>query len=196
MNEATQISELGEAIYPHLNKPDVKFNENGEYKVTLKIPEDKAKGMISIYEKAIENSISDAEQKLKGKKVKIAPKPYSIEKGFALFKFKMKARGINRKTKEPFSQRPALFDAKKNPINPSSCSIWGGTKMKIAYVLRPYYSPALGAGVTSQIKAVQIIELVEGKQMDLFAKEDGYEATSNKEMNDVPKQEVQTSTDF
>ena len=108
----------------------------------------------------------------------------------------MKARGINRKTKEPFSQRPALFDAKKNPINPSSCSIWGGTKMKIAYVLRPYYSPALGAGVTSQIKAVQIIELVEGKQMDLFAKEDGYEATSNKEMNDVPQTEVQTSTDF
>ena len=196
MNEATQISELGEAIYPHLNKPDVKFNENGEYKVTLKIPEDKAKVMISIYEKAIENSISDAEQKLKGKKVKIAPKPYSTEKGFALFKFKMKARGINRKTKEPFSQRPALFDAKKNPINPSSCSIWGGTKMKIAYVLRPYYSPALGAGVTSQIKAVQIIELVEGKQMDLFAKEDGYEATSNKEMNDVPQTEVQTSTDF
>ena len=197
MTDATNISELGEAIYPHLNKPDVKFNENGEYKVTLKIPEDKAKGMISIYEKAIENSISDAEQKLKGKKVKIAPKPYSTEKGFALFKFKMKARGINRKTKEPFSQRPALFDAKKNPINPSSCSIWGGTKMKIAYVLRPYYSPALGAGVTSQIKAVQIIELVEGKQMDLFAKEDGYEATtSNKEMNDVPKQEVQTSTDF
>ena len=196
-NATTNISELGEAIYPHLNKPDVKFNENGEYKVTLKIPEDKAKGMISIYEKAIENSISDAEQKLKGKKVKIAPKPYSTEKGFALFKFKMKARGINRKTKEPFSQRPALFDAKKNPINPSSCSIWGGTKMKIAYVLRPYYSPALGAGVTSQIKAVQIIELVEGKQMDLFAKEDGYEATtSNKEMNDVPKQEVQTSTDF
>ena len=114
MNDATNISELGEAIYPHLNKPDVKFNENGEYKLTLKIPEAKAKGMISIYEKAIQNSISDAEQKLNGKKVKIAPKPYSIENGFALFKYKMKATGINRKTKEPFSQRPALFDAKKN----------------------------------------------------------------------------------
>jgi len=196
MNEATHISELGEAIYPHLNKPDVKFNENGEYKVTLKIPADKAKGMISTYEKAIENSISEAEQKLSGKKVKLAPKPYSVEKGFALFKFKMKARGINRKTKEPFSQRPALFDAKKNPINPSSCNIWGGSKMKIAYFLRPYYSPALGAGVTSQIKAVQIIELVESKQLDLFAKEDGYEATSTEEKNDVPKTEVQTSTDF
>ena len=197
MNDATNISELGEAIYPHLNKPDVKFNENGEYKVNLKIPEDKAKGMIAIYEKAIQDSISEAEAKLNGKKVKLAPKPYSIENGQAVFKYKMKATGINRKTKEPFSQRPALFDAKKNPLNPSSCNIWGGSKMKIAYVLRSYYSPALGAGVTAQLKAVQIIELVEGKQLDLFAKEDGYEnTTSPEEMNNVPKTEVQTSTDF
>ena len=197
MNDATNISELGVAIYPHLNRPDVKFNENGEYKVNLKIPEDKAKGMIAIYEKAIQDSISEAEAKLNGKKVKLAPKPYSIENGQAVFKYKMKATGINRKTKEPFSQRPALFDAKKNPLNPSSCNIWGGSKMKIAYVLRSYYSPALGAGVTAQLKAVQIIELVEGKQLDLFAKEDGYEnTTSPEEMNNVPKTEVQTSTDF
>lgn len=197
MNDATNISELGVAIYPHLNRPDVKFNENGEYKVNLQIPEDKAKGMIAIYEKAIQDSISEAEAKLNGKKVKLAPKPYSIENGQAVFKYKMKATGINRKTKEPFSQRPALFDAKKNPLNPSSCNIWGGSKMKIAYVLRSYYSPALGAGVTAQLKAVQIIELVEGKQLDLFAKEDGYEnTTSPEEMNNVPKTEVQTSTDF
>ena len=197
INDATNISELGEAIYPHLNRHDVKFNENGEYKVNLKVPEDKAKGMIALYEKAIQSSISEAEQKLNGKKVKLAPKPYSVEDGFAVFKYKMKATGINRKTKEPFSQRPALFDAKKNPLNPSSCNIWGGSKMKIAYVLRSYYSPALGAGVTAQLKAVQIIELVEGKQMDLFAKEDGYEnTTSPEEMNNVPQTEVQTSTDF
>ena len=197
MNEATNISELGESLYPHLNRPDVKFNENGEYKVTLKIPADKAKDMIALYEKAIEDSISKAETELKGKKVKVAPKPFSIEDGFALFKYKMKATGINRKTKEPFSQRPLLFDAKKNPLNPTSCNIWGGSKMKIAYVLRSYYSPALGAGVTAQLKAVQIIELVEGKQMDLFAKEDGYETkTSAEEMNNVPQAEVQKSTDF
>ena len=197
MNEATNISELGESLYPHLNRPDVKFNENGEYKVTLKIPEAEAKDMIALYEKAIEDSISKAETELKGKKVKVAPKPFSVEDGFALFKYKMKATGINRKTKEPFSQRPLLFDAKKNPLNPSSCNIWGGSKMKIAYVLRSYYSPALGAGVTAQLKAVQIIELVEGKQMDLFAKEDGYETkTSAEEMNNVPQAEVQTSTDF
>ena len=48
MNDATNISELGEAIYPHLNRPDVKFNENGEYKVNLKIPEADAKGSLDL----------------------------------------------------------------------------------------------------------------------------------------------------
>jgi hypothetical protein len=197
MNDATNISELGEALYPHLNKPDVKFNENGEYKVSLKIPEAKAKGMIALYEKALQSSISEAEEKLGGKKVKLAPKPYSVEDGFAVFKYKMKATGVNRKTKEPFSQRPQLFDAKKNPLNPTSCNIWGGSKMKIAYTLRSYYSPVIGAGITSQLKAVQVIELVENKQADLFAKEDGYEnQTSVEEMNNVQGTEVQTSTDF
>ena len=152
--------------------------------------------MIAIYEKAIQDSISEAEQKLNGKKVKLAPKPYSVEDGFALFKYKMKATGVNRKTKEPFSQRPALFDAKKNPLNPTSCNIWGGSKMKVAYNLRGYYSPALGAGVTAQLKAVQIIELVESKQVDLFSKEDGFEATPTEEGNNVQRTEVQTSTDF
>ena len=51
--------------------------------------------------------------------------------------------------------------------------------------------------MTAQLKAVQIIELVESKQMDLFAKEDGYEnTTSTEEMNNVPQAEVQASTDF
>ena len=197
MSDSTNISDLGEFVYPHLNKPDVRFNEAGEYKLTLKLPKNQALRMVTLIDKELDASMAEAEKENKGKKIKQAPKPYKIEDGDAVFKFKMKATGINRKTKEPFSQRPALFDAKKNPLNPSSCNIWGGSKMKIAYVLRSYYSPALGAGVTAQLKAVQIIELVEGKQMDLFAKEDGYEnTTSPEEMNNVPKTEVQTSTDF
>lgn len=198
MTEATHVSELSEAVYPHLTKPDVRFNEAGEYKVTLKLPEDKAKGMISLIEKAIEGSISDAEAQT-GKKVKVAPKPYTVENGFAFIKLKMKATGVNKKTKQPFSQRPILYDAKKNPIDPSSITIWGGSKLKVAYTLRPYYTPAIGAGVVGQMKAVQVIELVEGnkpQQLDLFSKEDGFETTQpTTEKNNV-QAEVQASTDF
>ncbi len=191
MSEQSLISVVGEFVYPHLNKPDVRFNEAGEYKVTLKVPSAKAKEMLDSIDKAIETSIADAEKDT-GKKVKTAPRPYTIEGDNVFFKFKMKATGVNRKTKENFSQRPVVIDSQKNPM-PNTVSIWGGTTGKVAYQMRAYYVPALGAGVTMQLKAVQVIELVEGgsKQLDLFDKEDGY-------VNEVKdeKTEVQTSTDF
>jgi hypothetical protein len=187
-----QISAKGEFVYPHLNKPDVRFNEAGEYKLTLKVPQKEALSMVTLIDKELDACVAKVEKEKKGKKVKLAPKPYQIEDGFAFFKFKMKATGVNRKTKESFSQKPALFDSNKNPF-PQSTSIWGGTKGKVAFNVKDYFVPALGAGVTLQLIAVQIIDLVEGggKQGDLFDKEDGYTVQEK----DVSS-EVQTSTDF
>ena len=194
MSDNATISALGEFVYPHLNKPDVRFNEAGEYKVNLKVPQKQALEMVTLIDKKLNEAIAEAEQDNKGKKIKQAPKPYKLEDGNYHFKFKMKATGINRKTKESFSQRPALFDAERNPF-PQSTSIWGGTKGKVAFVAKSYYVPALGAGVTLQLRAVQVIDLVEGgnKQGDLFDKEDGYTV---QETNEVQSSEVQTSTDF
>ena len=188
-----KISALGEAIYPHLNKPDVKFSEAGEYKVTLKVSKSDASKMLSEYKQAIDDSLIKAEKENKGKKIESAPIPYTEEGDYVFFKYKLKATGTNFKTKEKFSQRPALFDAKNNPIDTSTL-IWGGSKMKIAYSLVPYFTPMLGAGITARIKAVQVIELVEGKQMNLFDKEDGYEAKSES-TNEIPT-EVQANKDF
>ena len=192
----THVSDSGEFVYPHLTKPDTRFDEAGLYTVTLKLPEAQAKNMISLFEKAIENSIADAETNNKGKKIKVAPKPHKVEDGNAFFKFKMKATGINRKTQESFSQRPAVLDAKKNPI-PTSTNVWSGTKGKIAFTFRTWYVPAIGAGITAQLKAVQITDLVEGgnKQLDLFEEEEGFTATSQ-EANSNETTEVQTSSDF
>ena len=47
MQPTTNISVVGEAIYPHLNKPDVRFNEAGEYKVTLKVAKSAATETVS-----------------------------------------------------------------------------------------------------------------------------------------------------
>ena len=197
MSQTTNISEIGEAIYPHLNKPDVRFSEAGEYKVTLKVAKSDATAMLKLYNSAIEDALKLAEQNHKGKGIKNAPKPFTEEDNFVFFKFKMKATGVNQKTKEKFSQRPQLFDAKKNPI-PLSTLIWGGSKMRVAYNLVPYYTPMLGAGVTARLKAVQVIELVEGKDSNLFSKEDGYEATPEPKAEVISNEtsEVQESKDF
>ena len=195
MSQTTNISEIGEAIYPHLNKPDVRFSEAGEYKVTLKVAKSDATAMLKLYNSAIEDALKLAEQNHKGKGIKNAPKPFTEEDNFVFFKFKMKATGVNQKTKEKFSQRPQLFDAKKNPI-PLSTLIWGGSKMRVAYNLVSYYTPMLGAGITARLKAVQVIELVEGKDSNLFEKEDGYEATPKPEVISNETSEVQESKDF
>ena len=195
MSQTTNISEIGEAIYPHLNKPDVRFSEAGEYKVTLKVAKSDATAMLKLYNSAIEDALKLAEQNHKGKGIKNAPKPFTEEDNFVFFKFKMKATGVNQKTKEKFSQRPQLFDAKKNPI-PLSTIIWGGSKMRVAYNLVSYYTPMLGAGITARLKAVQVIELVEGKDSNLFEKEDGYEATPKPEVISNETSEVQESKDF
>ena len=196
MSQTTNISEIGEAIYPHLNKPDVRFSEAGEYKVTLKVAKSDATAMLKLYNSAIEDALKLAEQNHKGKGIKNAPKPFTEEDKFVFFKFKMKATGVNQKTKEKFSQRPQLFDAKKNPI-PLSTLIWGGTKMRVAYELVPYYAPMIGAGITARLKAVQVIELVEGKDSNLFKEEDGYEtATPEPDVISNEKTTVQESKDF
>ena len=190
----TRVSVIGEAIYPHLNKPDVRFNENGEFKVTLKVKKQDASAMVKLFDQACEDSLASAEKEAKGKKIKSAPKPYKLDGDNVFFKFKMRASGKNKKTNEMFSQRPALFDAKKNPI-PSSTSIWGGSLMKVAYQLIPYNTPMLGAGISARLKAVQILKLVEGQNQNIFKEEDGFEATT-----ETPKSNgtstVQESSDF
>ena len=90
MQPTTNISVVGEAIYPHLNKPDVRFNEAGEYKLTLKVPQKEALSMVTLIDKELDACVAKVEKEKKGKKVKLAPKPYQIEDGFAFFKFKMK----------------------------------------------------------------------------------------------------------
>ena len=72
----SNISVIGEAVYPHLNKPDVKWNEAGEYKVTLKVAKSDASEMLKLYNKAIDDSLKLAEEQHKGKGITHAPRPY------------------------------------------------------------------------------------------------------------------------
>ena len=191
----TKVSVTAEAVYPHLVKPDVRFNEHGEYKVTLKVAKQDASQMVKEIDKSIEDSLAIAEKENKGKSVKSAPKPYKEESDHVFFKFKMKASGVNKKTQEKFTQRPQLLDSKKNPISPNT-SIWGGSIMKVAYQPVPYFTPMLGAGISLRLKAVQVIKLVEGKSDNVFKEEDGFETKPEKENSNAQSQEVQESSDF
>jgi hypothetical protein len=71
-------------------------------------------------------------------------------------KLKVKATGKS-KDGETYTRQPKLFDASGRIVNEN---IGGGSKLKIAVVPYMWYTASLGAGITLQPKAVQILDLV------------------------------------
>jgi len=171
----THTTSVGVAHYPYLFSPDTKFDSNGLYRTKLTLPKADAKSIVDEIEGTIKEVASQNEGKLS------PHKPYkSLEDGTVEFTFKLKAK-VNTKSGTDFEQRPKVFDAKGVPIT-EKLSVYSGTKMKVAFQCVPYFTNMLGSGCTLRLKAVQILELVEGKgngenveESFGFSQEDGFE---------------------
>ena len=164
-------TETGVALYPWLTKPDTKYSEEGEYKVNLILSKENAAPIIKTIVGVFEDNYKEQLKIQKKETLVKASPPFSEElddngkpTGNIIFKFKSKA-----------AYKPAIFDAKGNPlIDPP---IWGGSEIKVNAVLYPYHSPMNGAGVSLKIRAVQVIALVEGSEgagRFGFGETDGY----------------------
>ncbi|CAB4150153.1 single-stranded DNA-binding protein [uncultured Caudovirales phage] len=171
----------GIAQYPYLTKPDTKFNPDGEYKISVEIPGATAQDIVTFLDEQFAVSVAKAKKENPGKKIKEGDVPYSVndDTGAVTVRFKLKAK-VTPKMGDPFEQRPALFDAKGKPIG-ADIKIGGGSKVKVAYELVPYYTAIAGAGISLRLKAVQVINLVEfsgGASSEAygFGQEEGYEA--------------------
>lgn len=184
------ITPVGRAVWPKLTRPETKFDADGVYSVKLALPEhsEEAVALINLIEEAMDEALAEGKAKAKGKKVKQADPPYTEEidrdseqpTGNLLFSFKMRASGT-RKDGTPWTRRPNLYDAHRQPIRPEDVDIWNGTRLRVAYTTEPFYVPALGAGVSLRLQAAQIIELVSGGERDAASygfedEEDGYSA--------------------
>ena len=146
----------GIAKYPWLSKPDTKFNEEGEYKVNLILSKEDAAPIIEQINAAFAENVKAEVKKNKGKDIKTANPPYMDEvddddkpTGNIIIKFKSKA-----------AYPPAIFDAKGNVMKESN--IWGGSEIRVNGSIAPYYVKLIGAGVAIRLRAVQVIQYVEG----------------------------------
>ena len=149
------VTEVGKAIYPHLNKPDTRFQKEGVYKVTLELSPVNAKNLLKHIDDGIKLATKDS------KSNKTAQLPYKTdENGNMQFNFKCKASGVS-KTGQNWEQKPKVFDSKGTPIS-KDILVWGGTTMKVAYEIIPYSNNMLGSGVSLRLKAVQVHDLVSG----------------------------------
>lgn len=170
----------GIAIWPRLNEPDTKFNKDGVYHVVLRLKAEKAEEMKDMMMEMLSDHIDKIKEQKKGK-IKVADLPIKDvyddndnPTGEVEIKFKMNAIGNNGGDR--WEQRPALFDSKGRPM---SENIGSGSKIRVGSEIIPYYSAAIGAGISLRLKAVQVIELVEyssGGGFDAwkFSEEDGF----------------------
>jgi len=166
----------GVLIWPHLNVADTKFNADGEFRTSLRIPvevfeKSGLKAMLdAAVEAALENATSEGKPLSPAAKAKAKAKganfPYKIafdKDGNQLddvvdLVFKVKADGIDPKTGETYSNKPKQFDGKGKPI---SVPLNIGTESKISFTLFPWATAALGYGVSLRPKAVQVLKLTE-----------------------------------
>ena len=186
------VTPAGEAVFPKIVVPETKFDADGTYSLKLRLPDGpEADTLIAkideVRELAHQMAVNNAPNAAAAKKIRMADPSYGREldretgeeTGNWLFNFKMKASGVSKKTGKPWSRKPALFDAKGQPIigMTKNEEIWAGSVVKIAYELRPFYSPSFGAGCSQNLQAVQVIELVSGEGRSAedfgFGEEDG-----------------------
>lgn len=179
------ISPLGVASFPWLNKPDTKFNPEGDYRVNLVLDEATAQPLKEKLDTLAKEAYAAAVKANPGKTVREADSPVkpvldkekNVVEGKVTIGFKMKAKITSKKTGESWEQRPAIFDAAgKALVGPK---VGGGSEIKVAFEVAPYYMPSSKeAGISLRLKAVQIIKLVEFGQKDAasfgFVPEEGY----------------------
>lgn len=197
----------GIAKYPRLNEPDTKFDAEGVYTTKLVLPGelaqpviDKLKAVAAVALKdaktQLEAELAEAKGEKKGKlkkqraELKQADMPFKPvfdddgnETGSFEFNFKMKAKRTDKKTQKVIEMAPAFFDAQGVKLK-TAPSVWGGTEMKVSCQLVPFYTAAVGAGVSLRLRAVQIIKLVSGgggnaQDHGFGAEEDGEFAASD-----------------
>lgn len=165
------VTPSGTFIYPHLTKPDTKFvKPDGVYKTSFALDAEPAQELIDKIESYRDKWFEEEKKpELKPAVLKKA-KPADWyeeefddegnETGRILFKFKLAA--VVKTPKKSWSQKPALFDAKAQPLA-ADIDPWTGSEGKCNLELFPYFMESdKSYGVSLRIKGAQILKLASG----------------------------------
>lgn len=167
----------GRAQYPHLNRPDTKFNENGEYKVDLILDEADAEAFCQKIDELTEENWNNVMNKASAKDKKKLEKHYPYEEVLdeeteeATGQIKIKTKCNAQITKEDgtvIKLAPKLFDKAGRAV-PEDKYIRGGSTIRCNVECVPYKVAATSkVGISLRLKAVQVLEFAEGGRAEDF----------------------------
>jgi hypothetical protein len=171
---------VGELIWPKLNEPDsykggdLNFNT----KLALDANSEECQKFIAFFEAYVDQgaaaeAVQEAQEWRKEKPVPAKKlqgnwrMPFTEETDangeetgrilFGAFKMKEERKFTKNGITKIIKQSPKLMDSSGSKVTEA---IWGGSTAKVAFTLNPYYTGALGAGLSTPLKAVQILALV------------------------------------
>lgn len=150
------MSPKGVASYPHINRPDTKFDDRGVYKVDLIVPGLEAEGFIAeLKQLAIDEFGKRASQ------AHIPVTPYEEDETKVVLKF----RG---------QYKPVVRNSKNNILTGDAIpSIGGGSTMRCACQAGTYNAGGK-IGVKLYLSQVQLVEVQSFDDCPFPEEEDGY----------------------
>ena len=149
----------GTAVYPRIDTPDTKFNEDGVYSCKLHVDE----ASFNAFTKQVTDTVEreyDVECKVKGKKLKkAATSPIRITPDGD---FEIYAKQVaQRQTKKGLlTFTIPVFDSQGAKL-PTSPAIGSGSTLKLSVEVYTWYTDLQGFGYTLRLKAVQLLDLIE-----------------------------------
>lgn len=150
---------VGEAIYPHLNKPDTKYNVDGIYKVKLKIPlSDELTAFISAIEAENEThyQAAAAEAKAESKKPpKRAEVNFYEDESFGYLTVKCNATIKMKDTGDVIQKNLPILDGNGNKFE-GLRYVNSGAELQAVVDLVPMKSSVAGAGVSLRLICVKV----------------------------------------
>ena len=178
----------GIARYPHLATPDTKFSTEGVYTVTLRLSKDAAaplrKELGTMHQDNLDTLKESTGKEPRDNGVPLKDAVDDDGNEVVDIKFKMRP-SFKSSSGEIKHRRPQLFDANVQPLK--DVYVGSGSTIKVSFLASPYLAP-IGAGVSLMLKAVQVLDLVQGassSEEKAFAVEEGF-TYADREPNNAP----------
>lgn len=177
-----KVSPIGEFLYPWVNKPDTKFNEEGVYSVDLALSGRAAEELKAMIDGAAEEAFEAETDKMTPAQKKAYSKyvPYEDEEddegtatGRTIFHFKQNAK-IKTKDGDIKEIKIEVRDSKDKPVN---VAVYGGSEGRIMFTTRNIkMTSTKQAGVRLDFSKVQITKLQKASGGGFGAVDGGFTA--------------------
>jgi len=169
------VTPVGTAKYPHVNTPNTRFNDEGEYSCDIIITKEEADALNLQFQPLFDAEYQAKLEELGKKKLKLSDSPVrEDDEGNWVVKAKLKnvLPGTYKNGDPRAAKSIALYDSQGKPLKDTL--VRGGSKVKLAVRPRFWYVASTGFGMSLDLLAVQVIELGDGGLSDKAAESFGF----------------------